>query len=155
MKRNLCTFAFLVTIVSVFSQSYWIDSALFRGAVFLKEYDFIYYHLNEEPFSPSYDEISYAESVLRDSINSYLVTNNIHTKIINKDNLQIYTRQYKGILLENGEKVIYVSLFKGNIPQRMILANWLEIQDGGEYVWSIAVNITRRTLFGIFINGVA
>lgn len=138
-----------------------------RGTVFLENFNCFYCEQHKTKFSPSIDEISLAENLLKSNIqivNSDKLNQGNGCPIIHK-NLNKYLRQYMGYIDANGEKIIHVN-FEWN--RYSILQNirgiyridsdswkreWQISFDGCSFNWELKINLAKEKLFDLSING--
>lgn len=111
----------------------------------------------KERYTPTLDDVRYTEKILTDSIVYIKREEPSHSDFITK-NLNRYLRQYVGFMNENGDKIVWINFLYKN--DRFINTAYLNdavitVNDGGEYYWSIKVNITKNKLYDIAVNGEA
>lgn len=104
--------------------------------------------------TPSKEYIQKAETILNDSID-YIINGrspNIKSKTLKK-----YKRQYIGFINGKGEVVIYINFLRNIDRERKsrLQKEILWILDGGDNYWQIYINIDKKELFGLLINGIA
>lgn len=101
------------------------------------------------------DDVKYTEKILTDSIVYIKREEPSHSDFITK-NLNRYLRQYVGFMNENGDKIVWINfLYKNDsfINTAYLNDAVITVNDGGEYYWSIKVNITKNKLYDIAVNG--
>ncbi len=111
----------------------------------------------KERYTPTLDEVRYTEKILKDSIVYIKRKEPAHSGFITK-NLNRYLRQYVGFINENGDKIVWINfLYKNDsfINTAYLNDAVITVNDGGEYYWSIKVNITKNKLYDIVVNGEA
>lgn len=126
----------------------------FDVAIFPKEYDKF---LPEKRFTPSKDEITFAELALENQLKEINKNrpNQSSSPIIDK-NLNKYKRQYFGGVDENGRKYLLINCFWS---ERENSNGWLNgmviVMDGGSYYWQIKYYIDTNELKNLMVNGYA
>jgi hypothetical protein len=149
-----------------------VKSNKFRGTIFTHSYQtdklFITKVDSANRFTPTKENIKLAESILQEQISE---ANKRHVNQFGKRqyidrNLNKYFRQYVGYLNENGDRTIHISFhwdkftitdrIKGYWDDRLnYTSDYSIVFDGGSRYWSVNVNLTSKTLFGLSVNGVA
>jgi hypothetical protein len=66
--------------------------------------------------------------------------------------LGIYTRQYVGYVDTRGETIVWVNAFCDDTPPHSGIRF---VHDGGDCYWQVRVNLTRRKIYDLSINGEA
>ena len=98
-----------------------------------------------------------AEQILRDSVNSDYIKvrqNSYKKPPINRKTLKRYIRQYVGYINDSGEIIVWIVFLERQIVKDLNPAlDIISLCDGGYNYWSICINITRRKLFDMQING--
>jgi hypothetical protein len=129
----------------------------FEGYVFEKNH-FVFVSVNdmESRYTPSTDDIMIAERILKDSL-SYLRQHQvIYGGPIIYKNLENYVRQYVGCVTKERDKIIFINfVWKNQVSLNRLSEDIYYVLDGGSYYWSICINITRRRLFNMEVNGVS
>jgi hypothetical protein len=116
-------------------------------------------------FTPTNDDIISTESLLRAQVNNK--KNKGDRKYIFA-NLKRYRRQYIGYFNKNGDKVIYVNCFpvdedwadkKVKKTDGSFIPTWynqlFQVFDGGNSFWQTNINLSKKKILGISVNGVA
>jgi len=131
----------------------------YEGYIFPKEHSIWGFPPEKGRYTPSPEDITKAEKILKDSINTDYVRSNQEAykkPPINRRTLNKYMRQYVGYLTDNGEIVIWVNLFKkGSISVQDPTFDIISVADGGYNFWSIRINITNKELSGMRVNGIS
>ena len=137
------------------------------GAKFSENGDCFMCLQNVKRFTPSLEEIKNAEIILRKNIreiNSKKINQGNGCPIIH-NNLNIYRRQYWGYYNEINEKIIYVTFNKNKLNlidkikgfQKNNNDNWKKERedwlDGCSNHWEIKINLTKRELLELGVNG--
>ncbi|MGD1889166.1 MAG: hypothetical protein ACFB15_00955 [Cyclobacteriaceae bacterium] len=140
----------------------------FQGAIFSEDVECSYCFQSEERFSPTLRNIQVAEEILRNSLrqeNSEKTNQGKGCPVIHK-NLKNYRRQYFGYVNQEGDSIVYTifewdrySIFdrvRGSVKDES--EHWKKemvmVFDGCSHYWVVNINISRRSLFGLGINGV-
>lgn len=160
MKQHLIfVIAFFGIVLPVCAQSsYWIEGSIFQGAVFDATETFEYPSpLSDirERYAPEEIDIVRAEHILSDNIDFHtFFVERMCTEIICRENLHLYNRQYWGFITKTrSDTVIWMQLISKNYSTKeRLLHSWQSIIDGGEYDWSVAVNITHGFLYDMSIS---
>lgn len=158
MKKNIFLLVFALVCMSGYSQvSTLVKGKGYFGYVFNKEH-FVFFGIKnqKERYTPTKEDIKEAEKLLKDSIESVLEKNRLTYTSIKRHTLRKYRRQYVGFLTNDGDIVICINLIRNKQIDNIELSNDIvELFDGGDYFWSIFINITKKTLFDIHVNGAA
>ena len=138
-----------------------------KGAVFLENASCLYCEQFDTKFSPTLEDISLAENILKSNIkttNTDRLNQGQGCPVIHK-NLNKYRRQYVGYIDTNGDKVIHVN-FEWN--RYSIFDNirgfyksesdswkkeWNVVFDGCSYYWEVKINLDNEKLFDLSLNG--
>jgi hypothetical protein len=149
-----------------------VKSNRFRGTIFTTLYQadklFIATADSINRFTPTQEDIAFAESILKEQIEK---ANKSHVNQFGKrqyidKNLYKYFRQYVGLINEQGERIIHINLhwdrftikdrLRGYWDDRLdYTSDFSMVFDGGSRYWSINVNLTTKSLYGLSVNGVA
>lgn len=152
---------------STSNHSLYIKSRTFEGVIFSKDYVPIISPIpnNTRRFTPTVEDIVHAEKLIRQD--AKLNGKGKIWDIFICRHLKKYLRQYAGLILPNGQKVILVNLFwrediiedekthrqMPNIPSPQWKTSWYMVADGGHFYWGITVNLSVRQLFDFGENG--
>lgn len=141
-----------------FEVIYMNERKIIHGGIIDKESS-TWHNFDEqkERYTPTLDDVRYTEKILTDSIVYIKRKEPAHSDFITK-NLNRYLRQYVGYINKNGDKIVWINFLYKN--DRFINTAYLNdavitVNDGGEYYWSIKVNITKNKLYDIAVNGEA
>ncbi|RPD42633.1 hypothetical protein [Chitinophaga barathri] len=63
-----------------------------------------------------------------------------------------YGRQYVGYMNVAGERIVWVNAIWGGFPLHRGIES---VKDGGDYYWNVKVNLTRKKVYDLYINGEA
>lgn len=134
----------------------------YKGYIFPKEH-FVFgvnYAEIKTRITPTLDDIKKAESILSDSINVITKRSQPYRysskPTINKRSLKKYKRQYIGFLTKNNEVVIWINLLKNkDITKEQLSLDIVTVLDGGANYWNIYINITRKEISYMYVNGVS
>jgi len=181
MAKSLIVISFLMlllscrTTIETFQTSdtnkIGVKSNKFRGTIFKNSYVNIFpipSNDTSKRFTPTKEDIALAENILKEQITK------ANTPRINQlgrrqhidENLNKYFRQYIGIINEQGDRVVHINLswdkftifdrIKGYGDDRLgFTSDYSMTLDGGSRYWSVNVNMTTKTLYGLSVNGVA
>ena len=109
----------------------------------------------KERYTPTKQDIKLCEEILKSHIDQYLSNLNMCTSISRKT-LKKYARQYVGFINKDGDIIIWINmLYKGEFTKSELSKKVIFVYDGGDSYWNIYVNITKRYLYKLEINGVA
>jgi hypothetical protein len=160
-KRLVITILlFGLTFSYVYTQQVRIvkDSTYCRY-IFPKEYpEWLAFPTQKERYTPSVKDALLAENILQKNLD-YLKRgqeqqNGLPPYIYR--NLGFYDRQYFGFINQDKEKVLFVNFIWYNMASSQELSkDLIYFLDGGNYYWSIFININRKTLYAIKVNGVS
>lgn len=182
MKKNLIIIALLTfllscckTTVNTFqtndTDKIGVKSNRFRGTVFSTHYQFDNLFVATADsiirFTPTKEDIALTESILKEQIseaNKRRINQFGRPQYIDK-NLNKYFRQYVGFLNTNGDRIIHINMhwdrftvtdrIKGYWDDRLdYTSDYSIVFDGGSRYWSVNVNLTSKTLYGLSVNGV-
>ncbi|WP_020527080.1 hypothetical protein [Flexithrix dorotheae] len=179
--KIISTILFLLIGLSTFAQkvisskkiskfSTYVKGKNFEGVIFSKEYQmpFSQNPPSEYRFTPTINDIELVERLL-----------NNHLKEVNKGinqgknigptihkKLKKYQRQYIGFISEKGERYIYLSCnwdrynlidkIRGiSKPDKNWMTEYLVVFDGGSYHWNIQINLDKKELINLRVNGVS
>jgi hypothetical protein len=149
-----------------------IKSSKFKGTVFTDTYPVSKLFVSDisslRRFTPTKQEIEQAEEILRSQIslaNKSLPNQYRNNPIIHKE-LNSYFRQYVGLINTNNERIIHVNFYwdrfslkdklKGYSDDRLKFEDeYAIVFDGGSRYWQITVNLTRKCLTDLQVNGIA
>ena len=158
MKKVLfLSIMLLLNCFVLFSQnSEYFKGRGYYGYAFNKDF-FVFMSIEnqKERYTPTKQDIKLCEEILKSHIDQYLSDLNICTSISRKT-LNKYARQYVGFINKDGDIIIWINMLykrsqtKAELSKRVIFSC-----DGGDSYWNIYVNITKRYLYKLEINGVA
>lgn len=156
MKKNILLLGFALLCMSGYSQeSTLVKGKGYTGYAFNREH-FVFMSIDnqKERYTPTKEDIALAEKIIRDGIDNYLKREKIHTRSIKQNKLSKYKRQYVGFITKNGDVVIYIAFLKNINNVDMLSKDIITVLDGGETYWSVFINLTKTTLYGVRINGI-
>ncbi len=135
----------------------YVNGKNFEGYVFQKEHSIWGIAPNENRYTLNKSDVFVAEQILRDSINSDYIKvqqNSYKRPPINRKTLKRYIRQYVGYINDSGEIIVWIMFVERQMAKDLNPAlDIIAICDGGYNYWSVCINITRRKLFDMQING--
>lgn len=121
--------------------------------------------LRIKKFTPSQEDVYAAEVFLRDQIKDKI---NQGDKKYIFSNLKKYRRQYLGYLNDKGEKIVYINCFPVDLDwadkkikneKQVNITTWYDslfyVFDGGKSFWQIHINITKKKIISMSVNGLA
>lgn len=66
-----------------------------------------------------------------------------------------YIRQYVGFIDKEGNIMIWINMINdGSISASEFSEDIVMVFDGGNNYWSIFINITKKSFFGLSVNGI-
>lgn len=108
----------------------------------------------KERYTPTQENIAQVEKLLKDSISYILKYQNKCKSPINKNTLKKYRRQYVGFLTKDNDIIIWVNFINNKgISDKELSEDVIRVYDGGSNYWSIFVNLTKKELFEMQVNG--
>lgn len=137
------------------------------GTVFLENASCLYCEQFDTKFSPTVEDISLAEDILKSkikTINADRLNQGQGCPVIHK-NLNKYRRQYVGHIDTNGDKIIHVNfdwnrystldnirgIYKSESDSWK--KEWKVVFDGCSYYWGVKINLDNEKLFDLSVNG--
>lgn len=157
MKRNILLIGFALLCMSGYSQeSTLMKGKGYTGYAFNKEH-FVFMSIDnqKERYTPTKKDVIQIEKILKDSIGRVLKKQRYPNTSINRNTLKKYKRQYVGFITKNGDVVIWISLLRNKeIDDVELSKDIVTVLDGGEKYWSVFINLTKDTLYGVRINGI-
>ncbi len=143
-----------------------------RGTIFKNNYPFHNFMVSDVDsttrWTPDKRDIELAEKILRAQIKNANknLTNQVNNCPVIHRHLNDYFRQYVGILNDKGEKVIHINFswdrftlldrIKGYSDGRLEFeSDYAHVFDGCSYYWQVNVNLDKKTLSDLSINGIA
>jgi hypothetical protein len=166
--RTIRTESISVKIGTIEYQNVSIETSRYKGVIFPKDYLGI---LNSavNKFTPTINNIKDAEHTLKHGIKKIaepFPRQSLTCPIISRK-LRKYNRQYFGYIDQKGDSIILINclwnrkgfydLFEGRTFKQRDLERWKKeeiiVLDGCSYYWTIRVNISKKKLFDLNING--
>jgi len=158
MKKILIlSFALFLNSLVLFSQnSEYFKGRGYYGYVFNKDYlEFMSIENQKERYTPTELDIKLCEEILIRDIDDLISNLNLCTSISRKT-LKKYARQYFGFENKEGDIIIWINmLYKKNVSKSELSKDIVSVQDGGDYYWSIYVNVTKKYIYKLEINGIS
>jgi hypothetical protein len=164
MKYYFVLLLFSISFIrSNAQESTHVKNKGYEGYIFSeKHFIFMSIENQKKRYTPTINDIKEAEVILKDSIDAemekycpYPCKPNGEARIT-KTSLKKYKRQYVGFLTNDGDTIVYINLlYNDDIPKDRLSSDIVWVLDGGSHYWQIYVNITKRRLFGMSINGIA
>jgi len=142
-----------------------------RGTIFNDNYPFSNFMVNDidstTRWTPGKHDIELAEDILKrqiKSLNKNKVNQQNNCPVIHR-HLNDYFRQYIGIRNNKGERIIHINFswdkytlvdrIVGNTDSRLdFKSDYVFAFDGCSYYWGVNVNLDKRKLSDLGINGV-
>lgn len=157
--KNVVTLVILFYSFFTFSQSdssFYIKRKTYQG-VLMSDSSAVYsLPKNCERFIPDIKDIELIEQSLYHSIDN-ISRNEQHQQFYYKDKISNhlieYNRQYYGYINSDGQKVIFINLFK--LPIGKHTDDELIVMDGCDSFFQIRFNIDTQQFFGLLVNGCA
>ncbi len=160
MKKTLIlSFALLLNCILLFSQnSEYYKGRGYQGYAFNKDF-FVFMSIEnqKERYTPTKQDIKLCEEILKRDIDELISSLNLCTSI-SKNTLRKYRRQYVGFVNKDGDIIIWINMLykRSNHRTKAELSNdIIDVLDGGEDYWNIYVNVTKKYLYKLQINGIA
>lgn len=134
----------------------YVKTEKYEGIIFGKNYPKNWEDDKKSRWSPSIEDIAYAEKKLEKYIfkksKKVLKNQDINGSPIIRDNLKNYMRQYVGFINNRGDYILYIKfIWKDEILKNDYFKNWkTELRDilgGGSYYWSIKIKIKNGKCF--------
>ena len=163
MKRSLIFILLFIPFI-VYAQSTYTKGLKYKGYIFDKDiFTAISPPKCTERYTPTKEDIRFAEKILTDSIGYIRKNQPKHKKSvmgikwdsypIDLGTLPYYRRQYVGFKTEEGDSIIWINFLKDSTPEKDLSEDLVMVLDGGSNYWYIFINITRKELFGMLVNG--
>jgi len=159
MKRALLCFIFITFGVSSINAQSPITAdhymaKIFDCAIFPAAYPT---ELDGKGFTPSHTDVDSVTKALTEKFKMLNVTNKDDRNTISS-NLPLYKIQVFGYTDKAGNKVLYLNCFRNDRQKDKDLANtWttdmVEVQDGGNYFWTIKYDLAKGAFFDFKVNG--
>jgi hypothetical protein len=158
MKRGVFLIVCIILCVYAFSQeSTLIKGKGYKGYAFNKDH-FVFMSIEnqKERYTPIKEDIIHAEKIINDSINSIFRNIKINKHLLYRNVRRKYKRQYVGFLTKDGDIIVWINFLRGKeYDNNKLSKDIIQVFDGGENYWSIFVNLTKNTLYGMRINGIS
>lgn len=154
--RNILFIGFTLICNLMYSQnSTHIKEKGYNGFIFNKEHVIFMSVENQvERCTPTKENIAKVEELLRDSMSYILKKQNQCKPPINKNTLKKYRRQYVGFLTKDNDVIIWINFINNkDISDKELSEDVVSVFDGGSNYWSIFVNLTKKELFEMQVNG--
>tara|TARA_R100000697_G_scaffold116868_1_gene137823 strand:- start:656 stop:1129 length:474 start_codon:yes stop_codon:yes gene_type:complete len=157
MKKTIGMIFFLVASLSGCAQIK--DMMLKTGKVFPDTYSNEYLPFESQTrFTPTVSDAEIVETLIAEQIatlNKGMVNQGGSCPVIH-DKLQSYYRQYVGYVDAKGERIVWVNfLWKKEYKKSEISEDVILVFDGCSYYWNVKVNLDKRTVFDLSVNGSA
>lgn len=155
MKNILFIGLMLICNLMYSQNSTYIREREYSGYVFDKgHFIFMSVENQKERYTPTQENIAQVEKLLKDSISYILKYQNKCKSPINKNTLKKYRRQYVGFLTKDNDIIIWVNFINNKgISDKELSEDVIRVYDGGSNYWSIFVNLAKKELFEMQVNG--
>lgn len=161
MKNQLLIIIILfLTSSEAYSQkTIFVKGKNYEGFIFPKEHPIWGFPPESGRYTPSIEDISMAEKILKDSIGTDYVRDHqrqYKKPPINKRTLGKYFRQYVGYLTEEGKVIIRIYLYRDlKMRCEKFSQDIIDVQDGGSSHWNININLSSNELSNMSVNGIS
>lgn len=112
----------------------------------------------KERYTPVEEDVLLAEQILKEDLaelNIPMTDQSGDCPVIHR-NLKKYIRQYVGYVNTAGEKVIWINfLWKSGTDNQTLTDEVVIVLDGCSHYWNIKVNLDKRLLYDLSVNGSA
>lgn len=158
MKRLNLIFGIVILIMctALTKGPYLIKEKGFEGYIFPKEYVLVIPSNDlKDRYTPTKQDIINIESIIKDQLAEInkLQINQVNGCPIIHEKLKKYKRQYFGFTNNEGDSIIWVNC----IWSKHISDSWgkdvVIILDGCSYYWNIKVNLNKKKIFDLQVNG--
>lgn len=128
----------------------------YEGYIFNKEH-FVFGTVEKQKdrYTPTMNDIKCIEQILKNNVD--YIKDNQTEKIkgypVIYRNMNKYKRQYIGYQTQSGDIIIWVNFLKDYDNQSALAQDIIYVNDGGSYYWSVFINMTKKELFNMRING--
>lgn len=131
-----------------------IKGRQFSGYIVKKEYP-VFKNTKDQRYTPSENDIKRAESILLSNekyINQHQINEGFGSEDIYKSLYQ-YIRQYVGFVNKSGDHIVWVNMLheKGTTTAQAA-RHIIWVRDGGNYYWSVYINITKWRLYNMMVE---
>ena len=149
-----------------------VQSSKFRGTIFKSSYPeeklFISPGVGYKRITLTNDEIVLAETILKQQLKTMnrVRMNQLKKREYIDKNLPKYFRQYIGFIDEKGNRIVHINChwdnfsivdrLKGYWDSRLeYTSDYSIVFDGGSRYWSVNVDLSKKELYGLSVNGLA
>ncbi len=155
-KRILfVVFLLLSSCVSIKNKLY-VNDRCYKGYIFPKEHSVWGLAPEKNRYTPSLEDISKAEQILRDNIGSIKFPWDIgygSPRLLRK-----YRRQYIGYIMKDGSKLLKVNLiykryFKGKDMYKELSKDLISFNSEGGWLWKVSINLKTKKVLNIEVDG--
>lgn len=112
----------------------------------------------KERYTPVEEDVLLAERLVKEGLaelNNPMTDQGSGCPVIHR-NLKKYIRQYVGYVNTAGEKIIWINfLWKSGTDNQRLTNEVVIVLDGCSHYWNIKVNLNKRMLYELFVNGIA
>ena len=128
----------------------------FEGYIFPKEYALVVPFDNmKDRYTPTRQDIFNAELIVKKQLATLNkpLTNQVNgCPIIHKE-LKKYKRQYVGFINSEGDSIVWMNFIWGKRISDVWNKDVVIVLDGCSYFWNIKVNLSKKEVFDLQING--
>ncbi len=156
MKKILLLYMTVLFCLLAYSQEpTFVKGDKYEGYIFDKEH-FVFLSIDNQQgrYTPSEDNIEQCEDILKRNLGNYMINNQISPSSIPIYRiLPHYKRQYVGFITKDNEIVIWINFLRYSYTDLSKDIIW--VKDGGSNFWSIFINLTKKELYNMEVNGEA
>ena len=128
----------------------------YEGTIFSKQHDLFGFPPNANRYSPSEADVESAEHILSalfDEVTSKSKHSHYKRDVIKKRKLKRYYRLYWGELDEDGSKIVGI-IFDSNYKiHKKDVEELYSVLDGGSSYFIVKINISKKKIESIMLNG--
>lgn len=158
-KILILSFLLFLSICSSAQSTIIKNDSIFNRFIFSEEH-FIWISIpfQKVRYTPTMEDILAAEDVLNNNLRylekHQMEQNGLPPYIYRC--LKCYDRQYFGFINKKEERILFVNfIWSDRYPLEELEKDIFIYYDGGSYYWSIFINITKKELFKMNVNGVS
>jgi hypothetical protein len=103
------------------------------------------------------NEIVEIEKIIEERISKTIESYNRNWNELypNLKNTTKFRRQYVPMILENGDKIVWINFFCFEPENDKWKSEIISVRDGGNCFFNIKVNLTKKEYFDFYVNGIA
>jgi hypothetical protein len=136
----------------------------FEGVIFLKSYSTNSLADSSKRFTPTVEQIAQTENILQHQLGKLYHKYPKSGEFYVSNHIEDYYRQYTGFINKKGDSIIVINAFTKDLVidnlgnKKTKIPNWftrlVEAFDGGSSIWHGNVDLNKKILIGIVVNGV-